>query len=372
MGKIKRIILCVIAAPLAILEVLCILAWVSGDHEIGLTIVLLAIPLFFVVRALRATRPQRTEKPAARRGSVSMPGGTTPSRVSYRALSAADALQVEDYAVVDVETTGLYPDKDEIIEVAAIRSIGGNVSAFSSYVKPRGSIPAEVTELTGIRNADVRSAPRITEVALELLEFVRGLPLVAHNASFDIKFLAAAFDKIGADVDMRYIDTVALARIAFPGLRNYKLATLIPELGLISGEQQHRAGSDTEATLKLFELCKEAIPRREAEEKQQRAREQLEEKAFHLNQYGMQAEADGNVEKAIGYYEDILEDKAILPNAYMRLAVIYKKQHRWEDVVRVCDAALAVLPGTPGKLCQPEEYEKRKAYALEKLGADRS
>ena len=224
-----------------------------------------------------------------------------------------------------------------------------------------------MTQLTGIRNIDVMNAPQIKKVAPKLLDFVRDLPIVAHNAPFDVKFIAAAFETIGANIDMRYIDTVPLARLAYPGLQNYKLATLIDALELIQGKQQHRAESDATATLRLFELCRNEIPRKAADKKRLQEESQLEEKVYHLNQFGMQAEAAGNVEKAIGYYEDVLAEKGALPHAYMRLAVVYKKQHQWEDVVRVCDAALAVLPGTPGKLCQPEEWEKRKAYAISQM-----
>lgn len=337
-------------------------------------IAVFGVVLFFIIRALRKPKAKKQSIDIGR--STGSPQGYTEkssrqdesSVVSYRAMDMEDALQVKDYVVVDVETTGLHPETDEIIEVAAIRCIGGRFEAFRSLVFPRNRIPEYVTELTGIRNIDVMNAPQIKQVAPKLLDFILGLPIVAHNAPFDVQFIAKAFEKIGANVDMRYIDTVQLARIAFPGMQNYKLGTLIEALDLIKGKQQHRAESDATATLRLFELCQNKIPRMAAEAQRLREQEKLEEKVYHLNQFGMQAEAAGNVEKAIGYYEDILEEKIALPNAYMRLAVIYKKQHRWADVVRVCDAALTVLPGTPGKLCQPEEWEKRKAYALAKMG----
>ena len=97
--------------------------------------------------------------------------------------------------------------------------------------------------------------------------------------------------------------------------------------------------------------------------------DELEEKIFELNQRGMQAEAAGDVEKAVRCYEEIVGNGFRLPHSYMRLAIIYKKQKRWEDVVRVCDAALDALSGMTGKLCQPEEYEKRRAEALSKISA---
>ena len=344
----------------------------NGQYSIPYVAVL-GVALFFIIRALRKPRTGKSSNQGAQSVdalqtvSDSLPRKDGASVVSYQAMSLEESLQVGDYAVVDVETTGLHPETDEIIEVAAIRCIGGKFEAFKTLVFPRNRIPEYVTQLTGIRNIDVMNAPQIKKVAPKLLDFVRDLPIVAHNAPFDVKFIAAAFETIGANIDMRYIDTVPLARLAYPGLQNYKLATLIDALELIQGKQQHRAESDATATLRLFELCRNEIPRKAADKKRLQEESQLEEKVYHLNQFGMQAEAAGNVEKAIGYYEDVLAEKGALPHAYMRLAVIYKKQHQWEDVVRVCDAALAVLPGTPGKLCQPEEWEKRKAYAISQM-----
>lgn len=344
----------------------------NGQYSIPYVAVL-GVALFFIIRALRKPRTGKSSNQGAQSVdalqtvSDRLPRKDGASVVSYQAMSLEESLQVGDYAVVDVETTGLHPETDEIIEVAAIRCIGGKFEAFKTLVFPRNRIPEYVTQLTGIRNIDVMNAPQIKKVAPKLLDFVRDLPIVAHNAPFDVKFIAAAFETIGANIDMRYIDTAPLARLAYPGLQNYKLATLIDALELIQGKQQHRAESDATATLRLFELCRNEIPSKAADKKRLQEESQLEEKVYHLNQFGMQAEAAGNVEKAIVYYEDVLAEKGALPHAYMRLAVIYKKQHQWEDVVRVCDAALAVLPGTPGKLCQPEEWEKRKAYAISQM-----
>ncbi len=362
MGKVKRVLQWIAVIFLCFLELLYILSILTGQGEgVFLPMVICAVPAFFIIRSLRSGSPAASRSAEPRRRSG-------PSLVTFRALPSAEILTVQDYVVLDVETTGLHPETDEIIEVAAIRSIAGNLDGFTTLVFPRHRIPAEVTQLTGIRNVDVLNAPQIKDVAPKLLDFIRGYPVVAHNAPFDVKFLAAAFDTIGADIDIRYIDTVPLARAAFPGMPNYKLETLIRELELLDGEQEHRAGSDTEATLKLFELCRKEIPVQAEKAEREQRQAAIEEKAYHLNQYGTEAEAAGNVGRAISYYEDVIADGAVLPNAYMRLAVIYKKQHRWEDVVRVCDAALAVLPGHAGKWCQPEEWEKRKAYAVTKLG----
>ena len=92
-------------------------------------------------------------------------------------------------------------------------------------------------------------------------------------------------------------------------------------------------------------------------------------RAFDLNQRGDKAEKAGEVDKAIRYYEASICEPATIPFAYRRLIIIYKKQHKWDDVVRVCNVALDILPGTPGKWCEPEYYEMNKAAALKKLSS---
>ena len=275
-----------------------------------------------------------------------------------------------DWIVLDVETTGLHPDTDRIIEFAARRYKGGTIeSEYSTLIFPDRRLPKEISQLTGISDKELLRAPHFAKVVHEIWAFIGGLPVVAHNASFDSEFLVYEFARAGIALNISYIDTVRMARLAFPGLKNYKLNTLIHELDLLDHDQDHRAMSDVEATAKLYQLCRERIPGLQEEKRREEEQEALEDKAYHLNQYGMQAEAAGDIEKAIRYYEDVVADKACLPHSYIRLAIIYKKQKRWEDVVRICDAALSVLPGTPGKWCQPEEYEKRRSEAIAKIEA---
>jgi len=88
---------------------------------------------------------------------------------------------------------------------------------------------------------------------------------------------------------------------------------------------------------------------------------------FDLTQRGMQYEKASDENNAVRCYELAVNEHADFPYPYLRLAIIYRKRKQWDDVVRVCDAALAALSGHAGKLCQPEEWEKRKAYAVSKL-----
>lgn len=193
---------------------------------------------------------------------VKPPQTQAPARVGYRPADEKMKISAAEYIVIDVETTGLSPDDDRIIEVAAVKCENDRiVDSFHSLINPGRRIPSNVTKLTGIKNADVAGAPDMDTVAPELSEFIDNLPLVAHNANFDIKFIANAFKRAGISKGMLYIDTLVLARNAFPDMPNHKLSTLINELGLLDHEQEHRAMSDVEATQRLYTACKAKFAR---------------------------------------------------------------------------------------------------------------
>ena len=157
------------------------------------------------------------------------------------------------YTVFDLETTGLKGNRDEIIEVGAVKIKDGQlIDQFSTFVRPTGKIPAKITEITGIRDDMVATAPAIKKVLGEFLEFVGDSILVAHNASFDHSFLQAALRKTGHKKrDYPLCDTLNLSRALFPQLKNHKLNTLCQHLG-IKLENHHRAVDDAQATAGIF------------------------------------------------------------------------------------------------------------------------
>src|ERR1700689_395917 len=98
-----------------------------------------------------------------------------------------------DFTVVDVETTGWAPDEAGITEIGAVRVHGGRVVAeFGSLVNPGTPVPPAITELTGISDQMLTSAPPVAAVLPGLLDFAAGSVLTAHNAPFDLRFLIAA------------------------------------------------------------------------------------------------------------------------------------------------------------------------------------
>jgi DNA polymerase III subunit epsilon len=157
-----------------------------------------------------------------------------------------------DFTVVDVETTGWAPDEAGITEIGAVRVHAGTVVAeFGSLVNPGTPVPPAITELTGISDQMLASAPPVAAVLPGLLAFAEGSVLAAHNAPFDLRFLTAACAGMGRDwPGFEVLDTVRLARhlMASPQeVPDRKLATLASFFGT-PVRPSHRALDDARAT----------------------------------------------------------------------------------------------------------------------------
>ncbi|MBN1259854.1 MAG: DEAD/DEAH box helicase [Anaerolineae bacterium] len=153
------------------------------------------------------------------------------------------------YVSLDLETTGLDPARDEIIEVGAVRFSGTEeIEAFSSFVDPGRPIPHFVTELTGISDRDVAGAPPARAVIRNLRDFVGRDTVIGHNVGFDLAFLR----NHNALVGNSRIDTFELASILVPHASRYSLENLTHELGIATTAQTHRALDDARMTHALY------------------------------------------------------------------------------------------------------------------------
>lgn len=152
------------------------------------------------------------------------------------------------FVAVDVETTGLDPAKDEIIEVAAVKFRGDEVlETYQQFVKPRHSLPLKITRLTGIRDADLEDAPRFVQIGPDLVRFLKSYPLVGHSVGFDIRMLQSH----GMRLPQPSYDTFDLATLLMPKAPAYRLGTLAAVLG-ITHEEAHRALSDADVARQVF------------------------------------------------------------------------------------------------------------------------
>ncbi len=150
----------------------------------------------------------------------------------------------------DLETTGLNPDSDEVIEIGAIKVRNGEiVEKFHSFVRPHRNIPSLVTNLTGITFEDVENAPPADEIRRKLERFIEECPLIAHNVSFDRIFLEKF---MGKSLKNEFFDTLELSRIFFPQFSSHSLQNLVKTLSL-KKEEAHRAMSDTLMLYHLFQ-----------------------------------------------------------------------------------------------------------------------
>ncbi|MEA2628671.1 MAG: polymerase subunit alpha, Gram-positive type, partial [Chloroflexota bacterium] len=162
-----------------------------------------------------------------------------------------------EYAALDLETTGLDPARDRVIEVGAVAFTPDRINGtMERLVDPGRAVPEAVLRLTGIRQEELRGAAS-AEVALrELADFLRGRQPVGHGARLDVDFLTAA----GLwDPTQEILDTLDVARILLPGAASHSLPLLAVELGF-SQPRPHRALDDADATRQLLlRLREEAV-----------------------------------------------------------------------------------------------------------------
>jgi ATP-dependent DNA helicase DinG len=164
------------------------------------------------------------------------------------------------FVALDLETTGLNPDRDAIIEIGAIKFRDGvAIEQFTTLINPGRPIPYEVQQLTGICDADVAGKPHFREIAGQAMRFIGSLPVVGHNVSFDLAFMRAQ----GLLAENIGLDTWELASVLLPHQSSYSLGSLADALGL-KLENAHRAFHDAQATGELYNLLCEraaALPR---------------------------------------------------------------------------------------------------------------
>lgn len=157
------------------------------------------------------------------------------------------------YVAIDLETTGLNPTSNRILEIGAVKVIEGQIKeTYKTFVKPEMQIPIRIQELTGITNEMADKGIKSEQAIGELIDFCEDYPLLGHNLLFDFSFVKRyainqkrTFEKYG-------IDTLKIARKTLPHLESRSLEYLC-ELYKIEHEEKHRAYCDAKATANLYE-----------------------------------------------------------------------------------------------------------------------
>ena len=159
---------------------------------------------------------------------------------------------IADYVAMDLETTGLNPRLDKIIEIGAVKVRNGEVvDTFCTYVNPGKGIPARITELTGICDEDVKEAPYMEEVLPDFLTFLGDDNLLGHNIIFDYSFIKKVAVNQKLTFERKGIDTLRIARRFLTQLESRNLGFLCKYFE-IPLEEAHRAYHDAKAAHLLY------------------------------------------------------------------------------------------------------------------------
>ena len=166
-------------------------------------------------------------------------------------------LSEETYVVFDLETTGLYPNSgDTMIEIGAVKIKDGKIiDRFDELINPEKILSEEIIKITGINNEMLEDKRKEIEVLQDFMNWVENLPMVAHNAKFDISFIEMAFSKynLGSFKNV-VIDTLGLSRYLESSERYHNLATLVKRYNIPWDEDKHhRADYDSEGTALIFD-----------------------------------------------------------------------------------------------------------------------
>lgn len=316
-----------------------------------------------------------------------------------KAVMSLDLLShVRDvFFAVDVETTGLSPSNDRIIEISAIRYIGFNpVASFSELVNPGVSIPKVATDVNHITNDMIANARTEKQVFTDFLDFISSSnkPIIfcSHNAQFDMSFIRISFARCGLSFSACYIDTLSLCRDNFKGLSNYKLSTIAKHLHIVQNES-HRSNSDASTCgaifLHLFPVIEEPFIKQKEEIEREKAFEKIREGisiqpshnrvplseiqngddftagydagAHHYYQGEIYYKAN-KYEEALRCYDLARANGYCTPGLYLSYAILFRKIKDYENEISICEEGIARL----GDL-KKHELLSRRNRAIELL-----
>ena len=162
------------------------------------------------------------------------------------------------FTAVDIETTGLDPKFDRIVEIGAIKfDKKGIIARFSTLINPGIPMPAEAAKVNNITDEMLAGQPDIKNVLPDFLYFVKKSILAAHNAAFDFGFINESLNKYGetgSNLPNTIVDTLVMSREVFAGKQSYSLQKLVAGLG-IRANDAHRAEDDARLCMEILKKC---------------------------------------------------------------------------------------------------------------------
>ena len=233
-------------------------------------------------------------------------------------------IRIPDFVAVDIETTGLNKNKDRVIEIGAVKFIGGKMTdTFSTLVNPNMSIPPRIAQLTGITDETVKDSPQFCEIMGKFIEFIGRLAICGHNVDFDISFLNAEIKRNGGqEITNWNLDSLVLSRIILQLEEGYALSKVARHLD-ISLENAHRALDDAKAS---GLIAVKLIPRIRNISDIPRAR-------IANNAYGLMKRVFDKPQFANG----------VLPKAKYEIIPDIKPLAAFEDNTKTCDSLIDLM-----------------------------
>ena len=206
----------------------------------------IALTLLFVVVCIGVSVMLRGKKDGSKKeeDTCSLIESTPPDHVPLESSGSPV------YIFLDVETTGLSPERDAIVQLSALRFFGDKaIDSICTYVNPGIPIPPRATGIHGITNEMVKNAPVISQIEKSFMDFIAGAVLIGYNTKFDLNFLDKAFN--GTLDGVKYVDVLYMTRQLLY-LPNYRLETAATYIGFRPDGNFHNALNDCQATAALF------------------------------------------------------------------------------------------------------------------------
>ncbi len=168
---------------------------------------------------------------------------------------------ITDYLALDIETTGLSPEKDRIIEIGAVKYKNGRAAGeFSCLIRTYQPLPAKITALTGITEEMLAGGCDEKTAITEFLAFAEEMPvLLGHNISFDFSFIKAAALRYGMEFEREALDTLRFAKKLHPELESRALTALCTHYGIVQ-KHAHRAAEDAVSAHRLYTALAAEFP----------------------------------------------------------------------------------------------------------------
>lgn len=166
---------------------------------------------------------------------------------------------IDSYIALDIETTGLVPEVDKIIEIGAIKIENGEmIETFQSLINPKIEITSKIVELTGITDDMIKGSPEVLEVLKDYMTFAGELPILGHNIIFDYSFLKCNYKEMGIAYNREGIDTLRISRQLHGELPSKSLANMCLYYNIIN-KHAHRALDDARAAHELYSVLKKSF-----------------------------------------------------------------------------------------------------------------